>query len=147
MRVICRHGHFAFYPRNASDIYRFANAFDVELMREQDYFTFSGLIGAKTYSLLGKPYLNLPAIATYEGTPWAVMKENNYVYSVQLGLLVPKVSIVGIVEITQKGFFYVCNVPLLQPGARTILGRAIMSYSGEFDEDKFYLRILEYGYE
>ena len=147
MRVVCRHGHFAFYPRNASDIQRFAHSFDEELEREEDYFTFSGLVGADKYSLLGKPYLNLPAMTTYQGTPWEVMRENNFVYSVQLGLIVPKLAIIGLVELTQKGFFFVANVPLLQPGARTILGQQIMSYSGEFDEDKFYLRILEYGYE
>ncbi len=147
MRVVCRHGHFAFYPRNASDIQRFSHAFEETLEREEDYFTFSNLAGAKNYSLLGKSYLNTTAVKTFQGTPWRVMKENNLVYNVQLGLLVPKLSIVGVVDLTQKGFFFVCNVPLLQPGARTILGNQILSYSGEFDEDKFYLRILEYGYE
>jgi hypothetical protein len=147
MRVLCRHGHFAFYPRGASDIYRFAQSFDVELEREEDYFTFPTLKGAESYSLAGKPYLGIPALETFEGKPWDVMKENGLVYDVQLGIVVPKTTIVGIADITQKGFFYVCNVPLLQPGARTILGRQILSYSGEFREDKFYLRILEFGYE
>lgn len=147
MRIVCRHGHFAFYPRKASDIQKFAESFDVELEREEDYFTFAGLIGAKDYSLQGLPYLGVPATKTFQGKPWDVMKENALVYNVQLSLLVPKVSVVGIVDITQKGFFYVCNVPLLQAGARTILGRQILSYSGEFHEDKFYLRILEFSYE
>lgn len=147
MRVLCRHGHFAFYPRNPSDIYRYADSFDVELVRESDYFTFSDLAGAKRYSLVGSPYLNLPALETFEGEPWDVMRENGFVFNVQTGLLVPKASIVGIADITQKGYFYVCNTPLLQPGARTILGRQILSYSGEFNEDKFYLRIVEFGYE
>ncbi len=148
MRVVCRHGHFAFYPRKASDIYKFANSFDVELEREEDYFTFSGLVGAPKYSLAAKPYLNLlPATTTYEGAPWEVMRENDFVYNISLGLVVPKLTIIGIVELTQKGFFYVCNVPLLQPGVRTLLGRQILSYSGEFHEDQFYLRVVEFGYE
>jgi hypothetical protein len=147
MRVICRHGHFAFYPRRASDIYTFATSFNVELEREQDYFTFSGLVGAEEYSLLGKTYLDLPAIKTYQGRPWEVMKANDFIYNMSLETIVPKSSIVGVTELTQKGLFYVCNVPLLQPGVRTVLGRQILSYSGEFSEDKFYLRILEFSYE
>lgn len=148
MRIVCRHGHFAFYPRRAGDIHQFAQSFDQVLEREEDYFTFSALVGAKNYSLLGSPYHNLlPAIKTYEGKPWDVMKENGFVYSVELTKVVPKLAIIGLVELTQKGYFYVCNVPLLQPGARTILGRQILSYSGEFYEDKFYLRIVEFGYE
>ncbi len=148
MRVVCRHGHFAFYPRRAGDINSFAQAFDVELEREEDYFTFSGLAGAPKYSLAAKPYLNLlPATTTYEGAPWDVMRENNFVYNIALGILVPKLSIIGIADITQHGFFYVCNVPLLQPGVRTLLGRQIMSYSGEFYEERFYLRIAEFAYE
>ncbi len=148
MRVLCRHGHFAFYPRRAGDIYQFAQAFDVELEREEDYYTFSGLIGAPKYSLTLKPYLNLlPATTTFEGNPWDVMRENGFVYNVALGLIVPKLTVLGLVELTQKSTFYVANVPLLQPGARTMLGRQILSYSGEFSDDKFYLRILEFGYE
>lgn len=147
MRVLCRHGHFAFYPRGSSDINRFAQSFGLELEREDDYFTFPKLIGAKDYSLTGKLYLNLPALKTFHGKPWEVMKENDFVYSLALGLIVPKLTIVGLADITQKGFYYVCNTPLLQPGARTVLGRQILSYSGEFFEDKFYLRVMEFDYE
>lgn len=147
MRVVCRHGHFAFYPRRSSDIYQFATSFDVELVREEDYFTFDALAGADKYSILGKPYLNLPALKTYEGNPWDVLRENDYVYSLSLGLIVPKLSILGIAEISQQSFYYVTNVPLLQPGVRTVLGQQILSYSGEFYDDKFYFRILEFDYE
>lgn len=148
MRVLCRHGHFAFYPRKSSDLNRFAQSFGVDLVREEDYYTFKGLAGAPDYSLALKPYMNLlPAIKTYAGKPWEVMRENGFVFNVALGLVVPKLSIIGLADINQVGFYFVTNVPLLQPGVRTILGRQILSYSGEFYEDKFYLRILEYTYE
>jgi hypothetical protein len=126
---------------------RFAQSFDVTLKREEDYYTFSYLQGAPKYSIMGRPYLNLPALKTFEGNPWDVMRENGFVYNIQLGALVPKISITGIADITQKGFFFIANVPLLQPGIRTVLGQQITSYSGEFYEDKFWLRILEYDYE
>jgi hypothetical protein len=147
MRVVCRHGHYAFYPRKTSDIRQFANAFDIELEREEDYFTFKALKGAKEYSLATLPYLELPAIETFQGKPWDVMEANGFVYSIDLDKLVPKTSIVGVVEITQKNFFYVCNVPLLQAGARSMTGERIVSFSGEFMEDLFYLRLLEFDYE
>lgn len=146
MRVLCRHGHFAFYPRTPSDINRFTQSFATELEREEDYYTFSGLVGAPKYSLVGAPYLGLPAFQTYEGMPWDVMKANEFVYSIQLGILVPKISILGSADLVQKGFFFVANVPLLQPGVRTPQGQ-ILSYSGEFYTDKFYLRILEFDYD
>src|SRR4051812_4712842 len=104
MRVLCRHGHFAFYPRKASDINQFSQSFGVTLKREEDYYTFPRLQGAPKYSLLGKLYVNLPALATYEGMPWEVMKANDFVYNVQLGLLVPKLAVIGLTEINQKGF-------------------------------------------
>lgn len=147
MRVICRHGHFAFYPRKASDVSRFSNFYDVTLVRERDYFTFDGLEGADSYSLALKPWLNLPAIKTYEGMPWEVMKANDFVYSLTLGIVVPKLSIVGLVELIQVGFHYIVQGSLLQPGMRTILGRQILSYSGEIVDEGASLRISEYDYE
>ncbi len=147
MRVLCRHGHIALYPRRASDVNTFAASFGVEIEREEDYYTFSGLIDAPEYSLKGSPYLDLPATITFQGKPWDVMKENNFLYNIALKKLVPKASIVAITEITQKGLFYVCNTSILQPGVRTRSGDQILSYSGEFYEDKFYLRITEFSDE
>jgi hypothetical protein len=147
MRVLCRHGHFSFYPRAASDIARFSNFFGVSLKREQDYFTFEGLIDAPKYSLTGMPYVNLPAITTYEGEPWDVMRENGFVYDLRVNLLVPKLSVVAFVELPQVGFYFRAGGSLIQPGSRTLLGRQILSYSGEFVEEGFSLRVLEYDYE
>lgn len=147
MRVLCRHGHFAFYPRTAADISKFSNFFDVTLKRERDYYTFSGLYGAKNYSLALKPYLNLPALKTYEGEPWEVMKENNFVYSLTLGLIVPKLAIISLVELPLIGFYYRAGGSLLQPGSRTKLGRQILSYSGEFVGEGYSLNVSEFDYE
>ena len=147
MRILCRHGHFAFYPKKASDIARFSNYFSVSLKREQDYYTFAGLYQAPKYSLLGKIYLNLPAIETYEGNPWEVMKENNFVYHLGLGVLVPKLSIVGMAELPLVGFHFLGGGALVQPGVRSLTGQQILSYSGEFIEEGYSLRITEFSYE
>ena len=147
MRVLCRSGHFAFYPRNASDLAQFSNYFDVTLKRERDYYTFEGLYGAESYSLTLKPYLNLPALETFEGDPWDVMKENGFVYSLALGIIVPKLAIISIVEVPLVGFYFRAGGSLLQPGSRTLTGDLIMSYSGEFVDEGLSLRISEYGDE
>lgn len=147
MRVLCRHGHFSFYPRDADDISRFSNYFSVTLKREEDYYTFERLFEAPHYSLLGKPYINLPAIETYEGSPWDVMRENGFVYHLGTGLIVPKASIVSIVEIPMVGHYFRAGGSLIQPGSRTLLGRQILSYSGEFIKEGLSLRISEFEYE
>lgn len=147
MRVLCRHGHFAFYPRRATDIALFANMFNYELEPEEDYYTFSGLAGADTYSLLGKIYLNLPAIATYEGRPWEVMRENNFVYHLATGLIVPKLGVVGVIDINQVDLYFMSDAALIQPGLRTLLGQQVLSYSGEIFLDKLQMRISEFAYE
>lgn len=147
MRVLCRSGHFAFYPRTASDIARFSNYFSVTLKRERDYYTFKGLYGAEDYSLLGKPYLNLPALATYEGEPWEIMRENDFVYSLDLGIIVPKLSILSIVDTPLVGYYYRAGGSIIQPGSRTLLGQQILSYSGEFIDEGSSLRISEFSYE
>lgn len=147
MRVLCRHGHFAFYPRKSSDIGRFSNYFGVTLKREEDYFTFSGLYGAEHYSILGKPYLNLLGLKTYEGKPWDIMRENGFIYHLGLGIIAPKLSITSVLDIAQVGFFFVASGALIQPGTRNLIGGQILSYSGEFTEEGFNLRVLEFSYE
>lgn len=147
MKVLCRHGHFAFYPEKASDIAKFSTFFDVTLKRERDYYTFEGLFGADTYSILGKPFLNLPAITTYQGEPWEVMRENNYVYHLQTGLIVPKLAIISVIDIPYVGSYFRAGGSLIQPGSRTLLGRQILSYAGVFVEEGYSLRVLEFDYE
>ncbi len=147
MRVVCRHGHFAFYPDNASEIGRFANYFEANLEREEDYFTFEALAGLRKYSILGQPYPLLPATKTFEGNVWDVMRENNLVYSLTLGTLVPKLSILSLVDIPLVGYFSLVQGSLLQPGSRILTGQQILSYSGEFVDEGMSLRVAEYTYE
>ncbi len=147
MRVLCRHGHFAFYPRKASDISKFSNYFDVTLVRERDYYTFEGLLDAPNYSLTGFPFLNLPALATFEGEPWEVMRENGFVYDLRLGLIVPKLSVIGIVDLPLVGYYFLAKGSLVQPGTRTMIGRQILSYSAEFEDVGSSLKVMEYSYE
>lgn len=146
MRVVCNHGFFRFYPRDASDISLFNTIFEKELVHEKDYFTFSELIDAPKHSLVGLPYINLPALSTFEGEPWEVMKENDFVYNIATGLLVPKLSILTLIDPAMAGYYFICETALLQPGSRNALGQQILSYDGEFifRTNEFRLRSLSY---
>lgn len=146
MRVLCRHGHFAFYPVDADEVGRFTTYFGIELEQDRDFYTFPKLAGAPGYSLRVLPYLGTPATATYAGEPWEVMRENGFVYSLQTKLLVPKLSIVSVVDFPQTGYFFKVN-GFVQPGSRTILGRQVLGYDGEFVQSTFQLRISRLSYE
>lgn len=148
MRVLCRHGHFAFFPAHAEDIAKFSDYYDTELVRDRDFYTFPALQDAPRYSILGKPFINLPAIATYEGRePWDVMRENDFVYNLATGLILPKLSILFFDELPQVGLYFLPSTPLLQPGTRNALGRQVLSYDGEYIDNPYQLRITEYAYE
>lgn len=148
MRVLCRHGHIAFYPKRARDISRFSSFFKTTLVRDKDFYTFPLLKGAPRYSLSGKPYLSLPAIVTYEGREcWDVLRENGFVFHIASGLLVPKLAVAIPINPPQTGFYFAAQSPLIQPGSRNLSGRQILSYDGEYLDDTFQLRVRGFEYE
>lgn len=148
MRVLCRHGHIAFFPRIASEVSRFCRYFGVELIRVEDFFTFEPLVELDRYSLVGKTYGNLPAVETFEGeNPWQVMKENGFVYHIASGLLLSKTSIAVKINPPLVGDFFIAESPLIQPGSRNAAGQQILSYDGEFIDGIFQLRVREFSYE
>lgn len=147
MRVTCRHGHYAFFPRDSSEIGAFSNLFAEELARVEDYYTFSFLKDAEKYSLEAKPYLGLPALVTFEGNPWDVMRENGFVYSVGLKLLVPKETITSTVGVSRVGYYSIVDRPLIQAGARNASGQQILSFDGEFTLSSRQLKLTEFSYE
>lgn len=148
MRVLCRHGHLAFYPRTAADVIKFCDFFGVELQRVDDYYTFEPLAELERYSLTGKLYGTLPALTTYEGrAPWEVMRENGFVYHLETEALLAKESVFVKINPPFVGDFFLAETPLIQPGSRNAAGQQILSYSGEFVDGLFQLRVTEFGYE
>lgn len=148
MRVICRHGHFAFYPRNASEVGQYVEMFETPLIRENDYFTFEGLVGAPRWSLAGLAYKNLVANANFEGrAPWEVMKANGFVATNGTGVLVAKSTITVQLNPPLARYFFLPESLLIQPGSRNAAGQQILSYSGEFRQDTMQLYVTEFSYE
>jgi hypothetical protein len=148
MRVLCRHGHFSFYPNGEEDISRFCSYFNFALEREDDFYTFSKLKGAPRYSIAGESYLGITAVKTYEGRgPWEVMRENGFVYNIATKLLVLKASILATIEIPDTGSYFLGENFLIQPGSRDGFGNQVMSYSAEFIQSIKSLRISEFSHE
>ncbi len=142
MRVLCRHGHFAFFPEDAGDINRFRVYYGQELVRVGNYYTFPGLEDAPKYSLLGSPYLGVPATKTFEGEPWEVMEANGFVYFFETDTIGPKELALDIVSLARMQFYFLFQNQLIQPGSRLTTGEQILSYDGDFSLKDYGLRIL-----
>lgn len=147
VRILCRHGHFSFYPKDAREISRFATLFSEELEREGDFYTFAFLKDAPNYSLQGKSYLGLPATVTFEGLPWEVMRENGFVYNIALKTLVPKLTVVTPVFLDVVDDFYTTDNPIIQPGSIEPSGQQVLSYDAEYFGKASQLQVFEVGYE
>lgn len=154
MRVLCRHGHFAFYPQARDEVLRMKRVLGLELVAEDDYYTMEGLAGLPRWSQFGVPYPLFPpgptALFTYEGRhAWEVMRENLLVYSLATGLLVPYLSVTQVVALPQSRDYCVAPKLLVQPGAKLIggliPGNILLGYRGTIDLNiqRLYIDSLE----
>lgn len=147
MRVLCRHGHYSFFPRTESDLGRFVNYYQQELVSDGDFYTFPFLKNLETFSLPLILYKNLPGNSIFEGKPWEVMKENGFVYSLGLKVLVPKESITYVINPPKTGFYFTSQTPMIQAGSFNSAGRQILSFDAEYQFDIQKLRVREFSYE
>lgn len=149
MRIVCRHGHYAFYPYSSEEIARFCTKYEASLSLEGDYYTFDELVDLPRYSLAGLPYGGiLPALETYEGrAAWDVMRENDFVFSLQLKTLVPKLSIIGVYDNPRSAYYWRSVTILPQAGYRDLSGQQILSFDAIHDVGLSETRILAVSYE
>lgn len=146
MKVVCRQGHFAFYPADKGEVIRFQRLFKLGLVAERDYFTFDGLEGLPRWSQAGRLFGTLPAVVTFEGEhAWEVMRENAFVYSLATGFLVPSSTVVQSVNLRQTLDSALAPKPLIQPGAVMTDGNILLGYRGELDltSQRLYVFSLE----
>lgn len=138
MRILCRHGHFALYQSYAGELARFMEFWDIggDLVPEREFYTFALFKDAPQYSIAGRPYLGLPAVKTFAGEPWEILKANGFVYNIALKSLVPKEAITYPIELKQTGYYYLDDRPFIQPGS-LVEGRRILSYDAAYDDDEF----------
>jgi hypothetical protein len=146
MLIKCLHGYFKFYESKSGEISDFMTLSGFDLVPQDDYYTFSALKDAPKYSLLGKPYINFPAIKTYEGEPWVIMKQNQLVYHFGLGLVVPKLAVIQLIELAKTRNCYVAS-GLILPGSLTVEGQRVTDYSAWylFDSQRFKYTEVSHG--
>lgn len=146
MRVLCRHGHYAFFPQIDEDIGRFSIVFDRPLFRVQDYFTFEGLKDFPDYSLASETFGGLPFTKTFEGFPWEVMEQNLWVYHLSAKKLVLRETINAVVELPTTGKMVLAPSPLMQAGCLNPNGKRLVSYDGFFSTKSFRLLMVDATY-
>lgn len=135
MRLDCKHGFFIFQETKAGQISDYMSLSGATLVEKDNYYTFEALKDAPKYSLTGKPYLGIPAVATFEGNPWEVFEENEFVYDFTTGLVRPLISIVQRVSIAVAGNKFISN-GLILPGSFTDAGKRITGYSAWYSRDR-----------
>lgn len=140
MRVVVRHGHFAFYPRNREEVLHFRRIFKFALVSERDYFTFSGLVGLPRWSQIGRDFCGIPAIVNYEGRDASdVFRANSFVYSMQAEIAVPAATtyVASQINFQQSRDTLLSPRPFVQPGVLLTVDRTprgmLLSYTGELD--------------
>lgn len=144
MRVLCRHGHIAFYPTSPTDVRDFVETYGIELIRVGDFYTFGAIAAAPRYSIEGHKYLTVTATKTFEGRgPWDIFRENNWVYSISTAAIVLKTSVNETENLLLSNDCFVSTSALIQPGAKNMAGDRILSYDAEFDARFQRLKVRE----
>ncbi len=143
MRVVVRHGHFAFYPRDRDEVLHFRRKFGFMLFAEEDYFTFFSLLNLPKYSLIGSPYglLGTPALLTFAGShAHEVMRANRFVYSMKTLTIVPAAAFAAFaINFSQSRDFILSPKSFVQPGCLysvdNIVRGFLTGYTGDLDID------------
>ncbi len=145
MQLKCIHGYFKFRETRPGQISVFSNMSGFLFEGQDDYFTFSFLKDAPKYSILGKSYLGVPAIKTFEGEPWEVMRENKLVYDFTKNLVVPISTIVLPVSLSETTNYFLSN-GMIVPGSLTDEGLRVKDYAAFFlfDTGKFKYSEVEF---
>lgn len=147
MRIECDHGFFRFYESSGGDLARFLNIYSgFELARVTDYFTFSALATAETFSIAGAQYLSNIATETFEGKPWDVMRANGLIYDFTKGLVVPIASVTVRTKLSQAGKYY-SSPGLILPGSVTDGGDRVTDYAAWFSFKTASFRYSEVSFE
>lgn len=145
MRVLCRHGYYAFYPKTAAEVSRFSSFYGTSLVRSGDHYTFPGLADLPRYSIQGGLYGGLPAIKTFAGHPWEVMEANGLVWSLALSALAPAATQMAVTyPMPNMGYYFAPRVQGL-PQAGALVGTSpVLSFDAMIEPDMT-VRVIEFS--
>lgn len=142
MKITCIHGYFIFREDNLGEVARFNSASNMDLVRKDDYYTFSFLRDAPKYAIQGKPYLNSTIVKTYAGKPWHIFRENGLVYDFAAKAVVPYVTVLNKIEPTviSNGF---SARGLIKPGSIRPSGQRVIGYTCHADLNRYFFSYSE----
>lgn len=146
MRIDCLHGYFKFYEERPGQVFEFATLFGLDVVPMGDYYTLSGLEDAPDYSIVGGTYLDVPAIATFEGPPWEVMRANKIIYNFSLDLAQSRLTVTSAVKAVQAESYYI-STGLMVPGSFRDDGLRVTDYSAWFSKDTMKFKYSQVTYE
>jgi hypothetical protein len=133
--VNCLHGFFIFREDRTGELSEFMSIFEgLVLVPWRDAYTFEALAEAPDFSIEDSTYLGAQAIATFEGEPWEIMKENELVYDFTSGEVVPLESVVQRVEIQSTANYLLSN-GLILPGSIMEDGSRVTDYAARYSFD------------
>lgn len=146
MKVECLHGYFKFEETQAGQISQFMSLYGLEIERNGDHFTFSDLVGAPEFSIVGGTFLGIPTTKTFEGPPWEVMRKNRLVYDFNRGLILPIDTVLQPVTLAAAGNYFL-STGMILPGSVTDDGSRVTDYAAFFSSDRASFRYSEVDYE
>lgn len=128
MRILCRFGFFSLEETSPGQASDFSTLFELPIASDRENrITFQPLVDAPTYCVKGQPYLGTSAKLTFAGHPWEIFDANEFVFSLESGLVVPRAEIGIEIEVFKVGNRFTAN-GLIQPGSRASFG-TILSYT------------------
>lgn len=133
MNLQCLHGFFIFTETASGQVSRFSSYTGLRVEPFSRGFTFPLLVNAPKYSLQGHLYLGFPAIKSFGGEPWDVMRENNIAYDFTLGLMRPIAATIAKTSIKIAGDRFIAP-GLLMPGTIIPSGQRIAGYQAHWDQ-------------
>jgi hypothetical protein len=145
MKIECLHGYFLFEETRAGQISDFMSLFGLEITKVGNRFTFQDLADAPRFSIEGSTYLGAPAVATFEGEPWEVMRANNLVYDFTQGVVVPISSITQAARLNAAGNYFV-STGMILPGSITEDGSRVTDYAAFYVSDRVNFKYSEVTY-
>lgn len=145
MKVRCSHGYFFFEEESAGELARFTSRYGFEIVSVDNYWTFEELAEAPRFSLKNLAYLGSPAIETFEGNPWDVMRKNKLVFDFT-DFTVKPISTVVLPLKLDAAQYYSFSDGLILPGSVAKDGTRVTDFTAQFNADALKVRYTEVIY-
>ena len=107
MRVRCVDGYYMFYKDYTYDVIKLKQAFGLEVVPFEDYYTFKALAEMPDHTKKGYTLGSGIAKENYSGKPWELLRENQLAYNLELKNIVENFVNTGVYSVPyDNGGYY-----------------------------------------